>query len=201
MLLGSRPYYTYNFGSLGRTLESARKSEFFQWFHFEKSERSAQDPGESVKFRPSGEAFRDLCWLDVLVAPTGAMVRIELVVRRSFIEGNQGLFAQDLVKSFLNATLPDACRAVLHEFVTEINELGSNGETTAYHTFRGRHPTWRVQTGWSRLWLANLPLPQGSAFVAQIGPNPTAPNATLIEGPAQDDEDFTDANASERSEA
>jgi hypothetical protein len=188
MLLGSRPYYNYVFGTLGRTLESVRQSEFFQWFHLEQVERTPEGPGENVRFRPSGESFRDLCWLDALAAPTGEMVRIELVVRRAFIEGNQGLFAQDLVKSFLNAALPDACRDVLHDFMAEINEPGRNGETTAYHTFRGRHPTWREQTGWSRLWLANLPLPEGPVFLAQIGPNPKAPNAKLVQGPIEDDE-------------
>jgi hypothetical protein len=181
MLLRGEFYYTYHFGSMGQTLETARQSEFFQWFHMEESERRPEDPGEAVRFRPSGEKFHDLCYLDALIAPSGELVRMELVVRRAFLDGSDHLFAQDLVKSFLLGVLPDACREVLHDFMQEIIEPGGNGDTPGFLVFRGRQSTWQTQTGWSRLLLANLPLPEGTSLVLQVGPNPSAPNAKLIE--------------------
>jgi hypothetical protein len=181
MLLKDEFYYTYNFGSMGQTLETARQSEFFQWFHMEECERRPEEPGEAVRFRPSGDKFHDLCYLDTLMAPTGELVRMELVVRRAFLDGSDRLFAQDLVKSFLMGVLPDACRNLLHEFMQEIIVPGGDGVTPGFLVFRGRQSEWRTQTGWSRLQLANLQLPEGASFVAQVGPNPSAPNAKLIQ--------------------
>src|SRR5580692_5567936 len=122
MILAEPPYYTHSFGAMGETLESARRTEFFAWFNLEEAGRRAEPPGEAVRFRPSGAKFRELCYLDALTAPQapGApLVALELVVRREFIEGRDGIFAQDLVKSFLLAALPDACREVLQEFLAE----------------------------------------------------------------------------------
>jgi hypothetical protein len=183
MLLGSSPYYTYHFGSMGQTLETARQTEFFLWFHLEETQRQAEKPAEAVRFRPSGPKFHDLCYLDALIAATGELVRIELVVARTYIDGRDGVFAQDLVKSFLLAALPDACRDILRDFMREIAKLPTGGGITpGYLVFRGRQNAWRKQTGWSRLLLANLPLPDGAALVVQVGPNPSAPNARLIGG-------------------
>ena len=181
MLSGSGPYYTYHFGSMGQTLETARKSAFFQWFHMEESERRQEWPGEVARFRPSGKKFHDLCYLETLMGASGDIVRMELVVRRTFIDGADGLFAQDLVKSFLIGALPQACQHLLHEFMEEINLPGGNGETPGFRVFRGQNREWTVQTGWSRLLLANLPAAGAPCLVVQVGPNPKAPNARLVE--------------------
>src|ERR1700721_1436239 len=100
MLMWSEPCFPYTFGSMGQTLESARKTDFFGWFHLEEVERRQERPGEVVSFRSSGPKFHDLCYLDVLSAASGEMVRMELVLRRTFIESRDAAFAQDLVKSF-----------------------------------------------------------------------------------------------------
>jgi hypothetical protein len=181
MLLGSAPYYTYVFGALGQTLGTARQTDFVLWFHLEETERRLEMPGEVVRFRPSGPKFHDLCYLDVLTASTGEMVRMELVIQRIYIDGRDGVFAQDLVKSFLLAALPQACQHVLEDFMSEITELpGRKGVTPGYLVFRGRQNNWRTLTGWSCLVLANLPLPDAPSLVLQVGPNPNAPNARLI---------------------
>jgi hypothetical protein len=174
------PFYTHVFGSLGSNLETARRSDFFQWFHLQEATRRPEPPGELLTFRPEGAKFRELCSLQALATPTGEIVRLELIVGRSFIEGNQGLFAQDLLKSFLNAALTDACKELLRNFLAEMNEPGRNGETIGYTTFRGRNPEWATETGWSRLRLANVLLPEGASLVVAIEANPTAPNAKLI---------------------
>jgi hypothetical protein len=181
MLLSKEsPYYTHPFGSMGPTLETARQSEFFQWFHMEETERHPDEPGEAVRFRPSGEKFHDLCYLDILIAAHGELVRMELIVQRAFLDGTDHLFAQDLVKSFLGAVLPDACKSVLEGFMKEMNAPGGDGATPGFQVFRGRHPAWRTQTGWTRLLLANLPLTEAPILVVQVCTNPTAPNAVLI---------------------
>src|SRR5271155_844858 len=158
MLLASGPYYTYHFGSLGCALETARQSAFFQWFHLVETERHPEQPGEVARFRPSGEKFRNLCYLDILMGPAGEAVRMELVVWRSFIEGPDRHFARDLVKSFLRDALPDACRDVLQDFIKDIGFQGGDGGTPGYGVYRGVQPAWREETGWSRLLLTNLPL-------------------------------------------
>jgi hypothetical protein len=180
VLFASAPFYNYSFGSLGRTLETACLSEFLRWFHLRESSRTPDPPGECIEFHSAGEKFRDLWHLEIRSALGGEMVCVNLIVRRSFIESNEGLFAQDLVKSFLFAALPDACRSALHDFMAEMNEPYRNGETLGYTTFRGRHPEWHAETGWSRLVLANTMLSQGTSLVVQVSPNPTAPNAIAI---------------------
>jgi hypothetical protein len=180
MLISGKPYYTYSFGSMGTTLQTARETGFFQWFHLVETERRAEEPGEIVRFRPSGEKFRDLCYLDILMAPDGQLVRMELVVRRTFIDGRDSVFAQDLIKSFLKATLPMACQQVLSDFMGEIDLPSRGGSTEGFFVFRGRRRLWEVTTGWSHLILANLSVQEEAVLVVQLGPNPTAPNAILI---------------------
>jgi hypothetical protein len=181
MLLESKPYYTYCFGSMGTTLETARKTGFFRWFHIAETERRAEEPGELVRFRPAGDKFHDLCFLDILSALGGEFVRMELVVKRSFIDGADSLFAQDLVNSFLNATLPDACRSILEDFIAEINTPAGEGQTPGFQVFKGRLNAWSTQTGWSRLHLANLSAAEVPSLVLNVGPNPEAPNAKLVD--------------------
>ena len=189
LLTKGAPYYTHAFGSMGGTLQTALQTEFFKWFQFEETERKAEEPGEEVRFRPSGEKFHELCYLDVLIASGGELVRMELVVRRAFIEGRDRHFAQDLVKSFLLAVLPDACQSVLNDFMQEIKDIpGGRGVTAGYLTYSGQRPAWRVQTGWTRLTLANLPLTDAASLVVQVYPNPKAPNSVLIKGEFATDE-------------
>jgi hypothetical protein len=119
--------------------------------------------------------------LDVLMAPGGRLVRMELVVLRRFIDGRESLFAQDLIKSFLQASLPMACQQVSSEFMGEIDLGGRGGSTEGFLVFRGSRAAWETITGWSRLILANLLIHGEAVLVVQVGPNPSAPNAVLIE--------------------
>jgi hypothetical protein len=178
MLIPGKPYYTYTFGSMGTTLETLRQTEFFQWFQLQEVERRMEEPGEAVRFRPSGEKFHDLCYLDVLTTQGGEMVRMELVLQREFIDGRDSLFAQDLIKSFLQAALPMACQHVLADFMREIDLPGRGGATEGFLVFKGKRNSWETFTGWSHLILTNLP---SAALVVQLAPNPNAPNAKLVE--------------------
>jgi hypothetical protein len=106
---------------------------------------------------------------------------MELVLWRSFIEGADRHFARDLVKSFLNGALPDACREVLSDFMKDISLQGGDGKTQGFAVYRGVQTAWRTQTGWSRLLLTNLPVEDAPLFIVQVAPNPRAPNARLVE--------------------
>jgi hypothetical protein len=180
MLLTSPPYYTHSFGAMGEDIETAKKTGFFAWFHLEETERHAESPGEVLRFRPSGEKFRALCYLDALIAPAGQLIALELAVERTFLDGSDSLFAQDLVKSFLFAALPDACRSVLRDFLEEMNAPAGDGETPGYQVFRGRRSDWKTETGWSRLVMANLAPAGAPSLVVQLTANPTAPNSQLL---------------------
>jgi hypothetical protein len=182
MVLGDRPYCVHVFGSLGRSLSTARASGFFRWFHLEPGDERATPPGQLTRFRPSGESFHDRCALDVLTTPDGSLVRLELIVQREFLDGSQGLFAQDLVKSFLHAALPDACRDRLEDFLTDVSTPGDrrNGTTPGYLVFRGQRPTWSVQTGWSRITLTNLTTDGAPSLIVNISGNPKAPNSEWV---------------------
>lgn len=174
-------YYTHSFGAMGGSVESAQETGFFKWFHLEEIERIPEAPGEKVRFRPSGAKFRELCHLDILADQSGRMVRLELTVKRTFLDGPDGLFAHDLVKSFLLGVLPDACLDVLGNFIREMNAPDRKGETPGFGVFSGRLPSWSAETGWSRLTLANAPMPEGQSLVVGVSANPKAPNAVLIE--------------------
>jgi len=183
MLFASAPYYTHVFGTMGETLDTAGQTEFFAWFHLEQTEQRAEAPGKLVRFRPSGEKFRELCCLDALTGepPAAPLVALELVVEREFLDGPSGIFAQDLVKSFLLAALPDACREVLEDFLREMNVPGGPGATPGYRVFRGQQSEWKTETGWSRLVMANAAVEGEPSLVVNLRANPTAPNANLIE--------------------
>jgi hypothetical protein len=178
---GSGPYYTHCFGAMGGSVESAQKTKFFQWFHMEETERIPVAPGERVRFRPSGPKFHELCHLDILADKSGRMIQLELTAQRTFLEGRDGLFAHDLVKSFLFGALPDACRNGLGDFMREINAPGRKGESLGFGVFPGRLPSWKAESGWSRLALANAPLPGGQSLVVGVTENPTTPNAVVID--------------------
>lgn len=183
------PYYNYSFGTMGRTLETARASGFFQWFHMQEAGRRPQDPGEELRFRPSGQKFRDLCYLDALASESGELVGMELTVQRSFLDGPDDLFAQDLVKSFLAGALPDACQEVLQDFMQEIKSPRGNGRTEGFLVFRGGKSSWKAKTGWSQLQLANVLVGETPHLLIRVTANPTAPNAKPVASQNQPEHD------------
>ncbi len=174
-------FYNYSFGSMGRTRETALQSDFFRWFHLEVDDHRAQEPGQRTTFRPTGEAFHKVCSLETLETQQGELVQMDLVVQRSFLDGRDDLYAQDLVKSFLVALLPDACQYTLRDFMQEIQTPRGIGCTPGWLVVRGERKEWAVQTGWSRLSLENVELPEGLSLVVSLCPNPEAPNARKIE--------------------
>lgn len=180
MISKKHPFYTYCFGKMGRTLATALQTGFFQWFHLVQVEQTTEQPGRLTRFQPEGEKFHNLCFLEVLEDPNGALVQMELVLLRTFIEGRDGIFARDLVKSFLVAALPDACQHVLANLIQEFASPPALRATPGFLVFMGQREAWATETGWSRLWLNNVALNGQRVFAVSVCPNPEAPNATLV---------------------
>lgn len=95
-----------DFGHLGQTIEDARKTGFFTWFHLEETARERRDDGEVVRFQPSGPKFHDLAMVS-LETGEGTIRAATLRLSRSFIDGPEQAFARDIASSFLSATLFD----------------------------------------------------------------------------------------------
>lgn len=111
--------------ALGASLEQARASEFFRWFHLiEVSKGTTIDcdaqKGEGQvrhRFRPSGSTFGELVDLTVGVSGDGNVCTACLGIDRGFIADSRiRPFARDIAKSFLSWVLPlDACNALAPE--------------------------------------------------------------------------------------
>jgi hypothetical protein len=80
-----------------------------------------------------------------------ARQEIRSTLRRTWGTRRFPLTLQDLIKSFLRATLPMDCQDVLSDFMREIDLPGRNGSTAGFLVFRGGRRSWEVTTGWSHL--------------------------------------------------
>lgn len=138
-------------------MANAAASGFFAWFHLEPAELPN-------RFRPTGEAFHDLVALDVRTnGPDERITSMALRLERRFIDDpRDGVFARDIMKSFLRAALPpDVLAAIpsLSDTVASIEDLSQSGtpvivrqdalrahgtpaHTIAYDVFLGREPVW-----------------------------------------------------------
>ena len=98
-----------------------KKHDLFTVFHLARLSREAQpDHRILVTFKPTGEAFRQLVSLVVTTDENGVIERVRLEVARSFIDdAQQGVFAADLVTSFLasvrDAAATDSIMALANE--------------------------------------------------------------------------------------
>ncbi|MBV9491701.1 MAG: hypothetical protein JO069_18570 [Verrucomicrobia bacterium] len=110
-------------GLLGMELANAQNNtDFFRFFHLEPV-GSAESNGEYTitTFRPSGPRFHDLVRLQVETDADNRIVRLTLEVDRSFIANpSTGVFAADLVKSFLFAAGTAADSEALRSLGNEI---------------------------------------------------------------------------------
>jgi hypothetical protein len=113
---GPRP--SSAFGDLGKNLESAAKTSFWQWFRWvQKHEENGVH-----RFQPSGTQFQSLCYLDVAVSAKKDMQALTLGVQRAFISGEHEPFARDLVRTFLCTVFPHQKSEAVSQLV---NELGT----------------------------------------------------------------------------
>jgi hypothetical protein len=96
----------YNFGHFGKSLEEARKTEFFTFFNLVESGRDDHGGYQTIRFQPSGPKFHDLVTV-TFETNAGNISAATLHLSRSFIDGPDEAFARDIAASFLDAALND----------------------------------------------------------------------------------------------
>ena len=124
-LLGPSHDTTMQHSLLGMSLAEAKETEFFTWFHLEQTgtETGADQP-PVVIFKPNGDAFRALVTVRTALDNQQHIVRIELLLARSFLnDRRQGIFANDIAKSLLL----DATSGADHDAIQGLaNDISSN---------------------------------------------------------------------------
>jgi hypothetical protein len=143
---------------VGMPLDEAARTEFFQWFHLEPTDRP---DARTVSLKPGGSDFRELVTVTARTDDINRITAIELVLARSFIEDpRQGMFAADIAKSFLAAALAPPDRAHMQHLIDTIAHGGTYArpiltamprdqnleierESAPYQVWLGRNPRWR----------------------------------------------------------
>jgi len=93
-----------DFGRFGQTVEDARKTEMFTWFHLVETGREEHGYGVIVRFQPSGPKFHDVAIVSLEVE-SGCIKAATLHLSRAFIDGPDEAFARDIAASFLRNAL------------------------------------------------------------------------------------------------
>ena len=158
---------------LGLSLAEAQKTEFFTWFNL--AQTGTETDAEKrpvVVFKPTGDAFHKLVTVRTVLDNRQHIVRIELLLARSFLDDRrQGMFANDIAKSLLldatSGTDQDAIRGLANDISS--NQKGREGLITAtpipappehpgpaYLTYLGEQHTDTEQLPSATLHLENL---------------------------------------------
>ncbi len=117
-------------GFLNQPLAEVQKTGFFTWFHLGETRREAGANGvQKVVFQPTGEKFHDLAIVTVTINSESTIQRIELVLKRSFISGGNGVFAADIAKSFLHDAPPRDDASQLTVLADEIQYRARGSQT------------------------------------------------------------------------
>lgn len=166
------------FGRFGRTLKSIEASKFFDWFGFEAVGIGA--------YKPSGEAFRDLVWLQAQLSEDKDVVTLSIAVKRSMIaDARQGAFARDLVKSFLmDVTGGDRdITALANEifFRDPVGTMLMRGDpsplpskpSNGYRVFSGEVQTWETEAGGVKLKVFNRYEGEAAQFLVSARRKPS----------------------------
>jgi hypothetical protein len=139
-------------------LAEAIKKDFFTFFFLTKISSESNPDGHClVRFRPSNPHFRELVEVKLILEQDESIIAQELSVAREFINHPMdGIFARDLVKSFLQFAVPASDLTYVQPLITEIRhpsrdevEIPSTRRpgskvpaipSLAYMTFLGTHP-------------------------------------------------------------
>ncbi len=124
------PLVAASFGNLGETLEQAKQTDFFRFFHLEQSQVSKNDGSTVTAFKPSGEKFHPLVTIRVTTDGAGRILALEMALVRSFIDDpRDGIFARDIAKSFLQDGLPAPRDSETTDLINEIEFQGTSTMT------------------------------------------------------------------------
>jgi len=118
-------------GFLNRPLAEVQKTDFFTWFHLGETGREAAGNGEqTITFQPTGEKFHALAIVTVSVDSQLKIQRIDLVLKRSFINSpSNGIFAADVAKSFVSNVPPRTDAEQMNTLVDEIQYRARSSQT------------------------------------------------------------------------
>lgn len=107
------------FGGFGSTLQQAKATGFFSWFHLTETARESSGGSEVVRFQPSGPKFHDVA---IVSFETGGQFIEAATLRlsRSFINGPDEAFARDIAASFLRTALPAQDRIQAEDLILQI---------------------------------------------------------------------------------
>ena len=158
---------------LGMSLAEAKRTEFFTWFHLQQTGKETDAKNRPVViFQPSGGAFHELVSVRAGLDEHEHIVHFELLLARSFIDDKkQGVFANDIAKSFLLDAAPGADQDALRGLADDIssNQMSEQRVITrqplppppqrpgpAYLTYLGQRQQDTEQLSNSTLHLENL---------------------------------------------
>jgi hypothetical protein len=145
-------------GRFGESLEQAKKTHFFTWFHLEQTAAE----GDSRVFQPEAPKFRELVKLRVTTNAAGEIRGMTLAVQRSFIDGPDSVFARDIAKSFLDGAAGEENNDDLKQLINQIWNSPTGGRTVIEReSVRPELPAtptaaYRVFTGQDQTWLTAL---------------------------------------------
>ena len=126
-----------SFGGFGDSLDQARKTDFFTWFHLEKAGEEKTAQATVTTFKPSGEKFHDLAAFRVTTAPAGGLIGVQLTISRAFVDSRKdGIFARDIAKSLLRTVFAGGSDPEVQDLANEIEYLNPSGERLIIHESR-----------------------------------------------------------------
>jgi hypothetical protein len=159
---------------LGQPLGLVAGSPVFSWFHLTPVEPLPTGMSPVAGFRPSGERFHDLVFVEIALTPELNVRALTLSLQRRFIDRvADNPFARDIAKSLLAAAVPDADRDHVAAFLSALSDLTAGGATViahaaaprgdavthrhdpAYEVFLGERRTARVDGAFSSLSVRN----------------------------------------------
>jgi hypothetical protein len=156
-------------GLLGTDLTTARAhSDYFQFFNLEPT-GGAQPSANETSFKPIGSDFRQLVTIYVETDSKQLISGLRVVIARSFIDDpKNGVFARDLIKSTLLATVNATDAASLDDLGTEILYRDRKGTvltrnepqlsatpSAAYLVVSGTSKSWETKLRSSQIRLSN----------------------------------------------
>jgi hypothetical protein len=175
-------------GFVGMSPNDAARTHFFQWFALRPEGSGASG---AIVFRPSGAKFHDLASVVVATGSGRGIEAIDLTIARSFIEDPQeGMFAADLGKSFLEAALPAEDLAAMRPLVDTIAHGGTyarpiisaapgpgdvqiDRDSAPYLVWIGRSSDWQGPAGVVALRLENVTVDGAAALRIGVVASPS----------------------------
>lgn len=113
------------FGGFGDSLDQAKGTHFFQWFHLTQTAQEQAAGSTVTSFKPSGKRFRDLVTFKVTTGRKGDITGMELILSRKFVDSPQdGIFARDIAKSLLRTAFSTGADNDVRSLAAAIEQLG-----------------------------------------------------------------------------